>query len=209
MFGVIKKTLLLENNKKMKIMKRSTELFFSTKLVYLSILLILIISSCKEAGNEFDPNKVVNKLAQMSDLGTVEFQFTKIIDANDDASWYKIGSRKILISAKAYVKAGVDFSAVKVNEVDKEKKKINVTLPPGKIISVSIPADQIKILFNEAELARNKFSNKEIEEIETMGEKNILKKIKEMKLEDEASKRSILFIENWLKMSGFNEVIIN
>ena len=193
----------------MKNIKSPAELFFSTKLVSLSILLILIISSCKEVGNEFDPNKVVNKLAQMSDLGTVEFQFTKIIDAKDDASWYKIGSRKILISAKAYVKAGVDFSAVKVNEIDKEKKKINVSLPPGKIISVSIPAEQIKILFTELGLARNKFSNQEIEKIQTMGEKNILKKIKEMKLEDEASKRSILFLENWLKMSGFNEVIIN
>ena len=42
-----------------------------------------------------------------------------------------------------------------------------------------------------------------------MGEKSIYKKIKEMNLEAEASKRSKLFLENWLKISGFNEITIN
>lgn len=42
-----------------------------------------------------------------------------------------------------------------------------------------------------------------------MGEKSIKDKISEMKLEEEAAKKSRKFLENWLRMSGFNEILIN
>ena len=42
-----------------------------------------------------------------------------------------------------------------------------------------------------------------------MGEKSIKEKINEMKLEDEAAKKSKKFLENWLRMTGFNEILIN
>ena len=177
--------------------------------VILSLILPRLFSSCTPKSDEFDASKVINKLSQMSDLGTVEFQFSKIIKAEDEASFFKIGTRKILISSKAYVKAGVDFSTIKINEVDKVNKKVNISLPKGKIISINIPSKDIKIVFTDLGSMRSQFSNKELEKIQIMGEKSIKKKISEMKLEEEAAKRSKKFLENWLRMSGFNEIIIN
>jgi hypothetical protein len=195
----------------MKNFTKNVKLILFSNLIYLSISILLIatISSCSEKSDDFNPNDVVNKLSQMSDLGTVEFQFSKIMKADDEATWFKVGTRRILIKSKAYVKAGVDFSGIKINEVNKETKKISLKLPPGKIISVNIPSNDIKVVFSQYGMSRDKFSNKEIQKIQIMGEKSIYKKIKEMNLEAEASKRSKLFLENWLKISGFNEITIN
>jgi hypothetical protein len=181
-------------------------------LIYGSILALMIplfFFSCTPKTDDFDANKVINKLSQMSDLGTVEFQFSKIIKAEDEATWFKVGSRKVLISSKAYVKAGVDFSSIKINEVDKVNKKVSLTLPKGKIISIDIPSKDIKVVFTDLGSLRSQFSNKEFEKIQIMGEKSIKDKISEMKLEEEAAKKSRKFLENWLRMSGFNEILIN
>ena len=86
---------------------------------------------------------------------------------------------------------------------------MNLTLPKGKIISINIPSKDIKVVFTDLGSMRSQFSNKELEKIQIMGEKSIKEKINEMKLEDEAAKKSKKFLENWLRMSGFNEILIN
>ena len=100
----------------MKNFTKNVKLILFSNLIYLSISILLIatISSCSEKSDDFNPNDVVNKLSQMSDLGTVEFQFSKIMKADDEATWFKVGTRRILIKSKAYVKAGVDFSGIKI-----------------------------------------------------------------------------------------------
>jgi hypothetical protein len=42
-----------------------------------------------------------------------------------------------------------------------------------------------------------------------MGEKDIVLKIKDFGIELEASKNAKNFLDKWLRMSGFKEVIIN
>jgi len=53
-------------------------------------------------------------LQQMSELATSEYVVTKIIKANDNATWYKIGDRKILMTCKASLVAGIDLEALTV-----------------------------------------------------------------------------------------------
>ena len=55
-------------------------------------------------------------LQTMSDLATAEYVVTKIIKANDNKTWYKVGNRKILMSCKASLVAGIDLS--KLTEKD-------------------------------------------------------------------------------------------
>ena len=81
-------------------------------------------------------------------------------------------------------------------------------MPLGKIISLNIPPDEIKVLFSETALLRNNFSNKEINTIEIMGEKDIKLKIKDIGIELEAAKNAKNFLDKWLRMSGFKEVTI-
>ena len=58
--------------------------------------------------NKIDGNKVVDQMKNLSSLGTVEYSFSKIIATSDD-QWFSLGDRKILMTCKAYLKAGVDF----------------------------------------------------------------------------------------------------
>jgi len=82
-------------------------------------------------------------------------------------------------------------------------------MPLGKIISLNITPDEIKVLFSETSLLRNNFSNKKINTIQIMGEKDIKLKIKNFEIELETAKNAKNFLDKWLRMSGFKEVIIN
>ncbi len=179
----------------------------NSKILY-GIIFTTMLYGCmqEKEGKNFDA--VISSMKEMSDLGTVEYKFTKILKAEDDATWYKVGARKMLINSKAYVKAGVDFSQIIVESIDESKASIKIKMPLGKIISLNIPPDEIKVLFSEAALLRNNFSNKEINTIQIMGEKDIKLKIKDIGIELEAAKNAKNFLDKWLRMSGFKEVII-
>lgn len=174
----------------------------------LIFLLFLLFVGCKKE-DDFDAKKIISRMSEMSDLGTVEYRFTKILKGEDDSTWYKVGGRKILISTKAYVKAGVDFSQIEVVSLDEENRIIEIAIPKGKIISMSMPAEEITVLQTEVDFFRDNFSNKDIDKVQDMGEAEILKKIKELKIEEEAQKNAKLFLEKWLIMSGFKEVKIS
>ena len=75
----------------------------------LIFLLLILLVSCKS--RETRMNEVF-ALKEMSELATVEYTVTKIVKANDDKTWYKLGDRKILMSCSARIKAGIDLSVI-------------------------------------------------------------------------------------------------
>lgn len=72
------------------------------------LLILLIASGCSKNQQQ---KEILFSLREMSDLATVEYTITKIIKANDNKTWFKIGERKILMSCEAHIKAGVDMSS--------------------------------------------------------------------------------------------------
>src|SRR5437868_12940314 len=70
----------------------------------------------------------VLQLREMNDLTTVEYIVTKVIRANDN-SWFKIGSRKILMSCQASLRAGIDLSKISEKNVIIHGKTIELELP--------------------------------------------------------------------------------
>src|SRR4051812_29765484 len=109
--------------------------------IFVIPLFFLIGCSKKE---ESDKKPGILSLKEMTDLATVEYTVTKVIKANDNKTWFKIGDRKILMSCEAHVKAGIDMSAINKNSFKIAGKNIEVTLPPPKIISISLPPEGIK-----------------------------------------------------------------
>jgi hypothetical protein len=112
---------------------------FKLLLLVTSVLLI----SCNNVSdnlpeNKINGSKVVQQMKNLSSLGTVEYSFSKIIATSDD-QWFSIGDRKILMTCKAYLKAGVDFGKITVPFIDTDKKAIEVVLPKGEIILLNIP----------------------------------------------------------------------
>lgn len=180
-------------------------------------LLLLVTSvlfiSCNNVSdnlpeNKINGSKVVQQMKNLSSLGTVEYSFSKIIATSDD-QWFSIGDRKILMTCKAYLKAGVDFGKIKVPFIDIDKKAIEVVLPKGEIILLNIPAEDIKIVNQTTSLLRSEFSNTEIQNIQVLAEKDIRKKVKEFKITEKAETNAIVFLDQWIRSFGFTSVKIS
>ena len=93
------------------------------------ILLILFITLSCNQKEKVKQTQLVPLLKQMSDLATVEYVITKIIKASDDKTWYKVGNRKILMSCKASMIAGIDLSKINEENITIRGKEITMILP--------------------------------------------------------------------------------
>ena len=65
---------------------------------------VLFLAVLAAAGCSGDPEvremvqREVEAISQMKQLGLVEYRVRKIVKAEDEGAWYKIGDRKILLS---------------------------------------------------------------------------------------------------------------
>ena len=152
----------------------------------------------------------VGKITSLTELGTVEYVVTKIVKANDDATWYKFGDRKILFSCKAILKAGIDLSKLEDSDiqVNTEEKTITITLPNAELLSVNLKPENIKLIYEKTSITRSSFSNKERDAVLAQGEADILKSVPDMGIFDDAENNAKLFLEAFFKQAGFTNVNI-
>jgi len=177
-------------------------------IIFFISVSFLFMSCKKEEGNVIDEAKIVEQMKNMSSLGTVEYSFSKIIKTSDEQS-FTIGDRKILMSCKAYAKAGVNFEKLSVTSIDVKNKSIQVVLPKGELILLNIPANEIKIINQSVGFFRDKFSNAELQTIQVLAEKDIKSKIAEFKITDKAETNAKIFLDKWLRNFGFTSVKID
>lgn len=166
--------------------------------------------SCKQDISYKQMEEQVGKITSLTELGTVEYVVTKIVKANDNATWYKFGDRKILFSCKAILKAGIDLSKLEDSDIKAniEKKSISITLPEAELLSVNLKPENIKLIYEKTSITRSSFSNKERDAILAQGEADILKSVPDMGIFDDAENNAKLFLEAFFKQAGFTNVNI-
>lgn len=189
--------------KKIKIIYKKT----IPVLGYIAILFLFLVS-CNKPMEEENPVEKVIKIKDLNQLGTVEFKVSKIIPAADDLSWYKIGNRKILFSCEAIIKAGIDFSKLKKEDISIDNKLVSLKLPKAEIIYVKIDHNKIKEEYKEIDWKRSDFTNKEKDELLVLGEKSIKEAIPSMGIIAAAESNAKLFLSSYLKASGFKDVSV-
>ena len=177
-------------------------------IIVLIVFSIFFMNCKKEEKNIIDEAKIVEQMKNMSSLGTVEYSFSKLIKSSDEQS-FTFGDRKILMSCKAYAKAGVNFEKLSVTSIDAKNKSVQVVLPKGELILLNIPANEIKIINQSVGLFRDKFSNTEIQSIQVLAEKDIKSKLAEFKITDKAESNAKIFLDKWLRNFGFTSVKID
>jgi hypothetical protein len=166
--------------------------------------------SCKQDISYKQMEEQVGKITSLTELGTVEYVVTKIVKANDNATWYKFGDRKILFSCKAILKAGIDLSKLEDSDiqVNTEEKTITITLPNAELLSVNLKPENIKLIYEKTSITRSSFSNKERDAVLAQGEADILKSVPDMGIFDDAENNAKLFLEAFFKQAGFANVNI-
>jgi hypothetical protein len=165
---------------------------------------------CKQDISYKQMEEQVGKITSLTELGTVEYVVTKIVKANDNATWYKFGDRKILFSCKAILKAGIDLSKLEDSDiqVNTEEKTITITLPNAELLSVNLKPENIKLIYEKTSITRSSFSNKERDAVLAQGEADILKSVPDMGIFDDAENNAKLFLEAFFKQAGFTNVNI-
>lgn len=170
------------------------------KINSIILFLFFIIIGCKPSINKAD---IEEQMKSLQEFGTSEYVLSKIIIAEDN-QWYTIGDRKVIITMKASVIAGIDFSKIEIKNIT--NNSISLKLPKSKIILLDIKPEDIEYNFFKVSSTRSDFTNKELNDIQILGEKSIKGKIEDLKILDEADKNANLFLTNWLKTIGFKKI---
>jgi hypothetical protein len=170
------------------------------------VFILLIVAGCSKPKQQ--PDEILYSLREMSDLATVEYTVTKIIKANDNQTWFKIGERKILMSCVARIKAGVDMSSITGNNFTIDGKKISLQLPLPKVISLSIPAEDIKVEYESVSLFRDPFNTAERDQLAAQAETQIRSSIDSLGILQQAKINTSLFVNNMLVRLGYENITI-
>jgi len=148
-------------------------------------------------------------LQKMSDLATAEYVVTKIIKANDDQTWYKIGNRKILMTCNASLAAGIDLSKLTERDIHIDGENISITLPHAKLLYINIKPEDIKTVYQDVSFFRNNFSAQEKDELAAQAEKQIKESSDSIGILVTAETNATIFISNFLQKEGFTNININ
>lgn len=179
------------------------------RLITLLLFSTFLILGCHSPEKKADKKQQVMGLQKMSDLATAEYVVTKIIKANDDKTWYKAGDRKILMSCKASLVAGVDLSKLTENDFETDGESITINLPKAKLLYVNIRPEDIKTAYEEVSLFRNKFTSQEKNELAKQAELQIKESVPSLGILTTAETNASLFIDNFLKNLGYTNINIH
>ena len=180
-----------------------------------AVVLALLCTSCtKQAVEELSlEKKLSEKMSKMTDvaeLGTVEYTVTKVVKAADDASWYKVGNRKILFDCTAYLKAGIDmskFDGTKV-EINEEKKSVVMVLPKAELLAFNMPPDKAKLVYENVSTFRSNFTASDRNHLLQLGEKSIRDDVPNLGILNDAEKNASDFFKAMLAQLGFEIISV-
>lgn len=167
---------------------------------------LLLLSGCAPKKKTSDVLMMVKETGQ---LVTAEYTLSKIIKANDNKTWYKIGNRKILMSCEAVVKAGVNLEALTEQSLHVDGDSISIRLPRAQFFSLNIPPDKIKVQYQDVDPFRDPFSAAEREGLLAQAEKQIRSTVDSLGILQTAQANATLYLERLLGAAGFSKVHVH
>lgn len=176
------------------------------KLVNLFIL-TLLIASCGD-GTKTPPKAEIYEVKNIGLLSTSEYTIGKIIKLDDPPEWYKFGDRKLLISCKAKIKAGVDLKKLRDGDILVSGNTLTILLPPAEITTFVMEPNLIHTEMESVSGFRQSFSQEEKNDFMRQGEKSIKKDIKDTKILRDAEESAAVFLRDFYKQMGYNNVIV-
>jgi hypothetical protein len=183
--------------------------FFINTQLYISILSLIsfvFFSNCSLFEKEKDPITVIYQLKEMSDMAAVEFVVSKVVKVNDVPDWYKIGDRKLLISCKARIKAGINMGEIQEDDIVIKGKSVELRIPHSRIVSLNMDPESIKEEYSKTDFFRSNFTNEDRYSFLAQAEREITESIPQMGVLLRANAHAIAFFESWLRLLGFEEV---
>ena len=173
---------------------------------------VLALSGCAcRATMEETVQREVEAISAMKQLSLVEYRVRKIVKANDEGAWYKIGDRKILLSCTAYLKAGIDLSSFGPDDVvfDRTEGSVSVRIPHATLLSLDIPASEIREEYDHVTMLRSSFTVEERNALLRQGEKQIRDSVPSLGILEKAEENAVRFFESVFMKMGFSTVDVS
>jgi hypothetical protein len=168
------------------------------------LLSFFLLAGCGEEKSL--PKAEVYKIREIGELSSTEYVFSKVIRIDDPGEWYKFGDRKILLSCKAKVKAGIDLRKIQDGDIVENGEEINITLPKSRITTFDMDPNSVKVEVMDVDGFRSGFNQDDINKILQMGEKSIRAALPETGIYQEAEKNAISFIQEFYAQLGYSKV---
>jgi len=183
------------------------------------IALVFLLSTCELMPQS---KEIVYDIREIGTLSTTEYTVAKVVKLDDEhgiweiwekwddiRSWTKFGDRKILISCRAKIKAGIDLSKIRKEDIKINGNSINIVVPTAEISEFSMEPKYIKTEVESVSWFRDHFTQKEKNEFLKQGEKAIREAIENSGIYSNAEYEAELFITDFYKRQGFEKVIIS
>ena len=186
--------------------------FLHTVGTFFVIFLLLTLPGCRErAAMEDTVQREIEAITAMKQLSLVEYRVSKIIKADDEGAWYKIGERKILLSCTAYLKAGIDLATFGPDDVDVDwtGKRVSVTIPHATLLSLDMPASEIRQEYDHVTMLRQSFTAEERNALLRQGEKQIRDSVPSLGILEKADENARRFFESVFQKMGFESVVVS
>ena len=170
---------------------------------------ILALGGCSGRSSADDTvQREIEAISQMREFSLVEYRVRKIVKADDEGEWYKIGDRKILLSCTAYLKAGIDLGGFSSGNVDINRMdgSVTVTVPHAKLLSLDMPASEIREEYDHVTMLRHSFSAEERNALLRQGEKQIRDSVPSLGILEKAEENGRRFFESVFTKMGFTSV---
>lgn len=184
------------------------KIFHTVGTFFVLLLTIFMVPGCSERVPEDTTQREIEAISQMRELSLVEYRVRKIVKANDEGEWYKIGDRKILLSCTAYLKAGIDLSGFSAENVDINRLdgSVTVTIPHAKLLSLDMPASEIREEYDHVTMLRQSFTAEERNALLRQGEKQIRSSVPSLGILEKAEENARRFFESVFTKMGFTSV---
>ena len=180
----------------------------TTLLALLGAVLLTAPGCARRGAVEETVLREIEAITAMKQLSLVEYRVSKIVKADDEGAWYKIGDRKILLSCTAYLKAGLDLAAFGPDDVDIDwtGKRVTVTIPHSTLLSLDMPASEIRLEYDHVTMLRQSFTAEERNDLLRQGERQIRDSVPSLGILEKADENARRFFESVFGKMGFETV---
>ena len=181
-----------------------------SKWLLAACLTTLLLPGC---GDKVDPEEKVAKLFNQKKVDLVDYKVRKVLTYEDKTNilLLKFGSKKLLLSCVADVKAGLDFDAFNPETditVDKKAGSVSIVLPAPSITSFVVDVNNVNEEYNVTTGARKGFKDEEKNAIVKQGSAEIENAIPELGILDDARANAVKRFTSMVEQLGFSDVNI-
>jgi len=171
------------------------------------LFIVGLASSCGEETKE-PPKPDVYEIKNIGLLSTSEYTIGKIVKLSDPPEWWKVGDRKILMSCKAKVKAGVDLKKIKEGDITVKGNTITLVLPPAEYTAFVMDPKLTHTEMESVSGFRDDFSQSEKNNFMRQAERSIKRDMNATNILKDAEENATMFLEDFYEQLGYEKVIV-